>query len=89
MVATPTYYDVLPNFVLTFPIGIEYNVLGRSEIDSTMQHGTGNFTFGVTGTYESNWIAGLTYKDYLGKADTVYNSAVDRGYLSLNLQHTF
>jgi hypothetical protein len=89
VVATPTYYDVFPNFVLTFPIGIEYNVLGRSEIDSTMQHGTGNFTFGVTGTYESNWIAGLTYKDFLGKADTVYNSAVDRGYLSLNLQHTF
>ena len=89
VVATPTYYDVLPNLVLTFPIGIEYNVLGRSEIDSTMQHGTGNFTFGITGTYESNWIAGLTYKDYLGKADTVYNSAVDRGYLSLNLQHTF
>jgi hypothetical protein len=89
VVATPTYYDVLPNFVVTFPIGIEYNVLGRSEIDSTMQHGTGTFTFGVTGTYESNWIAGLTYKDYLGKADTIYNSSADRGYLSLNLQHTF
>ena len=71
VVATPTYYDVLSNFVLTFPIGIEYNVLGRSEIDTTMQHSTGNFTFGVTGTYESNWIAGLTYKDYLGKVDTV------------------
>jgi hypothetical protein len=54
-----------------------------------MQHGTGNFTFGVTGTYETNWIAGLTYKDYFGKADTVYNPAADRGYVSLNLQHTF
>jgi hypothetical protein len=86
---TPTYYDVLPNLIVTFPISVTYSLLGRSEIDTTMQHGTGNFTFGVTGTYETNWIAGLTYKDYFGKADTVYNPAADRGYVSLNLQHTF
>jgi hypothetical protein len=87
--ATPTYYDVLPNLDITFPTSLTYNFLGRSEIDPTMQHGVGNFTFGITGTYKTNWIAGLTYKDYLGKADTIYNSAADRGYVSLNLQHTF
>ena len=89
VVATPTYYDVLPNLIITFPVGITYNVLGRSEVDATMQHGVGNFTLGVTGTYETNWIASLSYMDYLGKPDTIYNSSADRGYVSLNLQHTF
>jgi hypothetical protein len=89
VVMTPTYYDVLPNLTVTFPIGIEYSLLGRSEIDPTMQHGTGVFNIGVTGTYETNWIVGLTYQDYLGKADPIYNGDADRGYVALNIQHSF
>ena len=89
VVATPTYYDVLPSLQLGFPIGITYNVLGNSYIDQTMQHGTGAFTLGVTATYKQTWIAGITYKDYLGAPNTTYNAAADRGYVSLNLQHTF
>jgi hypothetical protein len=86
---TPTYYDVLPNFIVTFPMSITYDFLGRSEIDQSMQHGIGVFDVGITGTYKTNWIAGLTYQDYLGKPDTIYNASADRGFLSLNLQHTF
>jgi hypothetical protein len=88
-VVTPTYYGVLPNLTVTFPVGIQYNILGRSEIDPSMQHGTGNFTTGITGTYKVNWIASLTYKDFLGKPDSAYNDLADRGYVALNLQHTF
>lgn len=86
---TPTYDDVLPNLQITFPIGLEYNFLGRSDVDNTLYHGTGTFNVGVTGTYKVNWIASLAYQDYLGKPDAVYNALADRGFVSLNLQHTF
>jgi hypothetical protein len=86
---TPNYYSVLPKLDISFPIGISYDFLGRSEIDGTMNHGTGSFSLGVTATYRTTWIAALTYKDFLGKADTTLNPLADRGYLNLNIQHTF
>jgi len=86
---TPNYYSVLPKLDISFPIGITYDFLGRSEVDGTMNHGTGNFTFGVSATYRTTWIAAITYKDYFGKADTTLNPLADRGYLNLNIQHTF
>jgi hypothetical protein len=88
-VITPTYNDVLPHLQLTFPIGLTYDVLGRSETDISMQHGNGVFNVGVTATYEENWIASVAYQDYLGKPNPVYNGLADRGYVTLNLQHTF
>lgn len=86
---TPNYYSVLPKLDISFPIGITYDFLGRSEVDSTMNHGTGAFTLGVSATYRTTWIAAITYKDFLGKADTSLNPLADRGYLNLNIQHTF
>ena len=86
---TPNNYSVLPKLDISFPIGITYDFLGRSEVDGTMNHGTGNFTFGVSATYRTTWIAAITYKDYFGKADTTLNPLADRGYLNLNIQHTF
>jgi hypothetical protein len=86
---TPNYYSVLPKLDISFPIGVTYDCLGRSEIDSTMNHGTGNVTFGVSATYRTTWIATVTYKDFFGKADPNLNPLADRGYVDLNLQHTF
>lgn len=86
---TPNYYSVLPKLDISFPIGITYDFLGRSEVDGTMNHGTGNVTFGVSATYRTTWIAAITYKDYFGKADTTLNPLADRGYINLNIQHTF
>jgi hypothetical protein len=86
---TPNYYSVLPKLDISFPIGITYDFLGRSEVDSTMNHGTGAFTIGVSATYRTTWIAAITYKDYFGKADATLNPLADRGYLNLNIQHTF
>jgi hypothetical protein len=85
----PTYNDVLPNLQVTVPMSITYDYLGRSYVDSTLYHGTGTFDAGITATYESNWIASLSYQDYLGKPDPVNNALADRGFVSLNLQHTF
>jgi hypothetical protein len=91
---TPTYNDVLPNLQLLFPIGLTYDFLGRSQVDSSLQHGDGTFDAGVTAIYKVNWNVSLAYQDYIGKPsisaqDTTYNSLADHGFLSLNLQHTF
>jgi hypothetical protein len=89
VVLTPSYYDLVPNTILTFPIGFTYDLFGRSEIDSTENHGTGQFSVGVTAVYDSVWTAGLTYNDYLGAASTTLNPLADRGYLSFNIERTF
>jgi len=91
-VITPTYYDVYPNLVLTFPIGLTYGLLGRSMIDSTENHGTGNVNFGVTATYKVNWIASLTFQDYIGAPNPALGgepSVADRNYIMINAQHSF
>jgi hypothetical protein len=86
---TPTYNEVLPNLQITFPVGLNYAFLGRSYVDRALYHGTGVFNAGVTAAYQVNWIASLSYQDYLGKPNIVYNGLADRGFVSLNLQHTF
>jgi hypothetical protein len=89
IVITPTYYELLPNTELQFPIGLTYDMFGRSKIDATMNRGTGAVSFGVTATYRVTWIAGLTYNDYFGRPDPVINPNADRGYVSFNIEHTF
>jgi hypothetical protein len=88
----PTYYNVLPNLEIQFPISVAYNLFGRSQIDGTENHGTGTIDLGVTGTYETTWIASLNYQDYLGAPNTSLQGdaqLADRGYISFNIQHTF
>lgn len=92
VVASPTYLNVLPNLQLSFPIGLTWDFYGRSEVDPTENHGTGALSLGVTATYRVTWIASLTYNDYLGAPNPNLlgePSLADRGYLSLNLQHSF
>ncbi len=92
MVVTPNYYSVLPHLDIGFPIGLAYNLYGRSMIDSTENHGTGSFTAGVTATYNSTWIANLTFYDNIGAPNPLLAgepSIADRNYVLLNLQHTF
>jgi hypothetical protein len=88
-VITPTYYEVLPNTELEFPIGLTYNLFGRSMVDSTMNRGTGSVSVGVTAVYRVTWTAGITYKDFFGGVDPVINPNADRGYVSFNIEHTF
>jgi hypothetical protein len=89
----PTYFDVLPNLELQFPVSVLYDYAGNSEMDSSVNHGTGTFSAGITATYRQTWIASLNYVDYFGRpglslAPNVTEDA-DRGYITLNLQHTF
>jgi hypothetical protein len=92
VVATPTYYNVLPNLVVTFPIGLHYNFYGRSEIDATENHGTGSVNFGIAGTFRSNLIMSLTYNDNIGGTNSNLPgepSGADRNYVLLNVQDSF
>jgi hypothetical protein len=85
----PSYYNVLPSLTLTFPVSLSYDFLGRSAVDQTLYHGNAQLDVGVSGTYKAVWIATLTYQDYLGSPQTTYNALADRGFVSLNLQHSF
>lgn len=92
--AVPAYFDVLPKLELEFPVSLSYNFAGNSEMDSTMNHGTGQVTAGVSATYSATWIASLTYVAYYGKPasasfQTDASLSADRSYVTLNLQHTF
>jgi Protein of unknown function (DUF1302) len=95
MQVEPAYFEVLPNLELQFPISVSYNLAGNSQMDITMNHGTGNYSMGVVATYKQTWDAALYYVGYFGRAGTnpsvpnVSASPVDRSYISLNLQHTF
>jgi hypothetical protein len=85
----PTYYNVLPNLEIQFPISVNYTLLGRSQIAANVNHGTGTIDVGIAGTYQTTWIGTLSYQDYLGAANPSFNGDADRGYVSFNLQHTF
>jgi hypothetical protein len=89
----PAYYNVLPNLGLQFPVSLTYDYAGNSQMDLTMNHGTGQFTAGITATYLQTWIASLNYVDFLGSpglSDAPNRSSLaDRGYVTFNIQHTF
>jgi hypothetical protein len=89
---SPTYYNFYPNLEVQFPIGLAYNLVGRSAIDPTENHSTGSANVGVTATYKVRWIASLTFNDFIGAANPNLSgepSVADRNYVLFNLQHTF
>jgi hypothetical protein len=93
-VISPTYYDVLPQLQLNFPVGMAYGFYGRSEVDATENNGTGTVNVGVTATYKATWIASVTYNDYIGAPNPLITfggepSLADRSYVLFNFQHTF
>ncbi len=90
----PAYYDVLPQLELQFPVSLKYNFAGNSQMDVTMNHGTGNYAMGVVATYRNAWSAALNYIGYFGRISSnpllpEVSNVADRSYVSLNLQHTF
>jgi len=78
VVVTPSYYDVIPNLQLTFPIGLGYDFYGRSMVDPTENNGTGSVNVGVTATYRVTWIASVTYNDYIGAANPLIQVSLRR-----------
>lgn len=73
MIFEPAYYQVVNGLDITVPIGLGYNVKGRSSAifnyNGGVEHG-GDFSIGVNGTYQQDWKFGLSYVRFLGKQGT-------------------
>jgi hypothetical protein len=83
----PKYFEVLPALDLSLPIGLGYNLVGRSSTDSSMNAGAGDVEIGVSATYHAVWQGTLTYTHFCGSP--VRQPFADRDFLSISLQRTF
>lgn len=73
MIFEPAYYQVISGLDITIPIGIGYNLDGRSSaifnFNGGAEHG-GDFSIGINGTYQQDWKFGLSYTRFLGGTGT-------------------
>jgi hypothetical protein len=86
-VLEPHYYEVLPALDLSLPIGLGYNMIGKSSVDSSMNNGAGDFELGVSATYQTVWQGSLTFTHYYGPPDR--QPFADRDFVSLSVERTF
>jgi hypothetical protein len=73
MIFEPAYYQVVTGLDITIPIGVGYNVDGRSSAVGQFNGGTahgGDASIGVNGTWRQDWKFGLSYTRFLGTAGT-------------------
>jgi len=94
----PQFFQVLPRLDLSVPIGLGYNFLGLSEVDSTMNRGTADLSIGATLTLDQSWKLALNATHYLGVTENAFlptnpvriGQPLDQGDLvSLGIQTSF
>jgi hypothetical protein len=83
----PHYYQVLPQVDLSVPIGLGYDLIGRSSVDSSTNDGAGDLELGVSATYRTVWEGSLNFTHYFGPADR--QPFGDRDFISISIQRTF
>jgi hypothetical protein len=83
----PHYYEVLPALDLSLPLGLGYDLIGNSSVDSSMNNGAGDMEVGLTATYRTVWEGSLTFTHYFGPPDR--QPFADRDFISLSIQRTF
>jgi hypothetical protein len=105
MLFAPAYYQVLPGVDVNVPIGLGFNPRGKSSavlaFNGGATHG-GDFSIGLTGTYENTWQFGANYVRFLGREGSAIappNSSApylsfaqplrDRNFASLTAKRTF
>ncbi|MFZ6756222.1 DUF1302 domain-containing protein [Undibacterium sp. Ji50W] len=73
MIFEPSYYQVIDGLDLSVPIGLGYNIDGRSRaifnFNGGSSHG-GDFNIGINATYRQDWKIGINYVRFLGTAGT-------------------
>lgn len=105
LIFEPAYFQVLPGLDITVPIGLGYNLDGRSSVVFKFNGGTthaGDMSVGVNGTYRQVWQFGLNYIHYLGAEDpflipspagtpmlSFKQSLKDRDFISFNFKRAF
>jgi hypothetical protein len=83
----PHYFQVLPNLDLTVPLGLGYNLTGKSFTYYAQNGGTGDFEIGVSAVYRSVWKASLTMTGFIGAPDR--QPLADRDIISFSVERTF
>ncbi|NRR33115.1 DUF1302 domain-containing protein [Oxalobacteraceae bacterium] len=69
----PAWYQVITGLDLTMPVGLGYNIDGRSSAIFNFNGGSahgGDFSIGVNGSYQQDWKFGVSYVRFLGAAGT-------------------
>ena len=83
----PTYFAILPSLNLIPSIGLGYNLVGNSSIDSYQSHGAGDLDLGVTANYRVVWTASIKFSHFIG--NPYRQPLADRDFISLSIQRTF
>ncbi len=105
MIFEPTYFQVITGLDLSVPMGVGWNLTGRSSAVANFNGGSsgaGDLSIGLKGVYRSVWNAGLSYVKYFGAEDTFtvpHNSPgphlsfmqtlADRDFISFYISRTF
>jgi hypothetical protein len=83
----PHYFQVLPNLDLTVPMGVGYNLTGKSFTYYAQNGGTGDFEIGVSALYRSVWKASLMMTGFIGAPDR--QPLADRDIIAFSVERTF
>lgn len=81
LLATPTYFQVLPGLDLSVPIGLGFNPKGRSSVVTLFNGGVdkgGDYSIGVSGEYLKKYKFAITYTGYIGARGAVLANSNDR-----------
>lgn len=74
MIFAPQYFQALPGLDLSVPIGLGYNLDGRSSavgaFNGGAEHG-GDVSIGLKGEYQKQWRFALNYTHYFGKENAL------------------
>jgi hypothetical protein len=102
LVFEPSYFQVLPGTDVTVPIGLGYQISGRSSVFQYAPEHGGDMSVGINGEYQKTWRCSLLYTHYLGRAGAVlsgqgapgqplsFNQPLkDRDFVSVSIQRTF
>jgi hypothetical protein len=83
----PRYFEVLPALDLSVPVGLGYDLVGRSSTDSSLNAGAGDVELGVSATYRAVWQGSITLTHFIGSPNR--QPFADRDFISLSLERTF
>jgi hypothetical protein len=83
----PHYYAVLPALDLSVPIGLGYDLVGRSSTDASLNAGAGDAELGVSATYRTVWQGSVTLTHFIGSPSR--QPFADRDFISVSLERTF
>jgi hypothetical protein len=76
----PQFYQIRPRLDLSVPIGLGYNFLGLSEVDSTMNRGTADLSVGAALTFDRSWKFTLSGTHYFGVTENAFLPTKPSGF---------